>query len=297
MSLRAIETLTAPRALSTMEWQTPKDALARWDAGIRASESDDRTISFFDVIGSDGWGGGIRPDRISAQLRELGDGPVTVLINSPGGSFFDGVAIYNMLARHKGAVTVEVVGIAASAASVIAMAGDEVIMSPASFLMIHNAWCICVGNRHALQASIKDLEQFDGVMRDLYAGVSGQSAQRIETWMDDETFFGPEAAIEAGLADSKRDEPLDLAEPESAQASARIKALRQAEAALAAQGKSRSERRALLKNLSEPEAAQTQDPLPEAGSKHSQEVITTPGADEDFDFAVAVATLQHSVKG
>ena len=103
-------------------------ALQRWSPEVRAAaEADSQaTISVLDPIGADFWGDGVTAKRISAALRYVGDVPVTVNINSPGGDYFEGLAIYNLLREHKGAVTVNILGIAASAASVIAMAGDEV---------------------------------------------------------------------------------------------------------------------------------------------------------------------------
>src|SRR5690606_18124282 len=84
------------------------------------------TITILDVIGYDWWTGeGVTAKRVSAALRAIGEKPVTVLINSPGGDFFEGVTIYNMLRAHPSKVTVQILGIAASAASVIAMAADE----------------------------------------------------------------------------------------------------------------------------------------------------------------------------
>ena len=116
-------------------------------AEVRAAGNDANSISIYDSIGENWEGTGVTAKRISAALRAIGDKDVVVNINSPGGDFFEGVAIYNLLREHQGRVTVQVMGLAASAASVIAMAGDEILMGDGSFLMIHNAgpWPSAIG--------------------------------------------------------------------------------------------------------------------------------------------------------
>ena len=99
-----------------------------------------------------------------------------------------------MLARtafafNPAAVTVQVMGIAASAASVIAMAGDEILIPESGFLMIHDAWALAIGNRHDMRAAADLLEPFDGAMASVYAARSGQDKETVAQWMDDETWF------------------------------------------------------------------------------------------------------------
>src|SRR5690606_22249784 len=121
MSIRKlpkIEALVPPKCL---QWEEPDGALARWSPEIRAA--DDSGISILGHIGESFDGSGVTARRIAAALRSSGEKDVTVAINSPGGDFFEGVAIYNLLREHKAKVTVKVMGLAASAASVIAMAG------------------------------------------------------------------------------------------------------------------------------------------------------------------------------
>ena len=113
-------------------------ALDRWNPGIQAAASDDNTISIFDVIGQDYWTGeGVTAKRIAGALRAIGDGDVVVNINSPGGDMFEGLAIYNLLREHPGDVTVKILGVAASAASIIAMAGSEVQIARAMLHFLH----------------------------------------------------------------------------------------------------------------------------------------------------------------
>ena len=144
----------------------PENILARYNPEIHAaadSDADDKaTINMYDVIGYDYWtGGGVTEKMVSAVLRKNKGKAITVNINSPGGDFFTGVAIYHMLKEHDGDVTVKVVGMAASAASVIAMAGDTVKIGKAAFLMIHNAWHLCIGNRNDMRDSADTLQEFD----------------------------------------------------------------------------------------------------------------------------------------
>lgn len=163
-------------------------------------EKGDNTITMFGVIGEDFWDEGITVKGISRQLRAIG-GPVTVQINSPGGDVFEGFAIYNALREHPYPVTIDVIGMAASAASVIAMAGDEVRIGAAAFLMIHNCWVMGIGNRHDLRELADFLEPFDRALRDVYVARTGQKKEDVEGWLDAETYMSGAQAIERGFAD------------------------------------------------------------------------------------------------
>src|SRR5699024_8434789 len=98
-----------------LTFKTPENALAKWNSSLRAVSSDDATITIYDEIGEDIFGEGVTAKRIGGALRNIGDNPATVLINSPGGNVFEGLAIYNLLKNHSQPVTVKVVGLAASA--------------------------------------------------------------------------------------------------------------------------------------------------------------------------------------
>lgn len=248
MTLRTLPQISAPQALAGREWEVREDALARFDAGVRAAEADDAaTISIYDQIGATWDGEGVTAKRIAAALRKIGSGDVTVSINSPGGDYFEGLAIYNLLRDHPARVTTRVVGLAASAASVIALAADRVEVAAAGFLMVHNAWGLVIGNRHDLTEAAALLGQFDGAMAELYAARAGVELEEAAGWMDAETFFSGAEAVEAGLADGLL--PADaIAHDDEAQASGRA-ALRRVEQALAKDGASRRERRALLSEL------------------------------------------------
>ena len=179
-------------------------ALDRWNADVRAAAKDDaeNTISVLDPIGADWFGEGVTAKRVAAALRSIGNKDVVVTINSPGGDYFEGLAIYNLLREHPAKVTARIVGIAASAASVIAMAADEVQIARAGFLMIHNTWVVAAGDRHAMRDVADWLEPFDLAAVDIYAARSGIEAKEIGRMLDRETWIGGADAVDKGFADS-----------------------------------------------------------------------------------------------
>lgn len=183
----------------------PPKAIDKWQPELRARAEADTSgpfvIDVMDVIGDDWYGYGMTARKVGALLRNAGDREVVVNINSPGGDVFEGLAIYNLLRGHKGDVTVRVVGLAASAASVIAMGGDRVEIARAGFLMIHNTWVYAIGDRHDLTTVAGQLGAFDEVMADLYAQRSSIDAAEIGQMMDRETWISGRAAIDQGFAD------------------------------------------------------------------------------------------------
>ncbi|TXH50708.1 MAG: Clp protease ClpP [Desulfurellales bacterium] len=203
MSIRTLPGAPTGRPSADVRAHFSPLALQRWDSGVRAASDDaDRSISVYDVIGYDYWTGeGVTAKRIAGALRSLGKGPVTVNINSPGGDLFEGLAIYNLLREHDGEVTVRILGLAASAASVVAMAGDTVQIGRAAFLMVHNAWVMAIGNRHDLRDVAEQMEPFDAAMADIYAARTGGDAESMAKLMDAETWIGGSAAVEQGFAD------------------------------------------------------------------------------------------------
>lgn len=246
-----------PKALE--KWQP--ELQARAEAG--ADGEGPLVIDVMDVIGESWDGYGVTGRRIGALLRNAGDREVVVNINSPGGDVFEGLAVYNMLRGHKGDVTVRVVGLAASAASVIAMAGDRIEIARAGFLMIHNTWVFAVGDRHDFGTVAGQLGAFDEVMAELYAVRTGIDAAEIGQMMDRETWISGRAAIEQGFADTLL--PADaIAVNDQARAEApRVKNLARIDAAMARGGLPRSERRSLIKDItSTPSAAD--DDMPSA---------------------------------
>lgn len=220
-------------------------ALEKWNPAIKASvENTESTITIYGIIGEDWYGEGVTVKRVDAALRAIGDKPVTVYLNTPGGDMFEGLAIYNRLREHSQKVTTKVLGLAASAGSVVFLAGEERQVASSAFLMIHNCWTWLAGNRHALRKAADDMEEFDSAMADLYAEASGQPAEDMADLMDDETFIRGKRAVELGLATGllTADEVVER-EDETATQSNALKAM---DRALAKAGMPRSERRELF---------------------------------------------------
>lgn len=222
-------------------------ALSKWNPDVRAaSDEDGSTISILEQIGEDWYGEGVTAKRISAALRQIGKNDVVVTINSPGGDYFEGLAIYNLLRDHPAKVTVKIAGIAASAASVIAMAGDEVQIARAGFLMIHNTWVIAAGDKNGLRDVADWLEPFDETAVDIYAARSGLDPKEIGRMLDRETWIGGSDAVEQGFADSLLSvDEIDSKAKNSLEGKP-VVAAHKIDSLLARAGVSRSERRELL---------------------------------------------------
>lgn len=153
-------------------------------------------LDIYSEIG--GWG--VWPSEFKSALNSI-DGGIDLHIHSPGGVAADGVAIYNMLRQHDGDVNVVVDGLAASAASVIAMAGNSVKMSRGSQLMIHDAWGLSMGNADDMAHSLEMLDKTSESMADIYAAKAGGTAADWRAAMKAETWYRDTEAVDAGLAD------------------------------------------------------------------------------------------------
>ena len=156
------------------------------------------------------WGDEVTPKTFRDEL-EAEDGDVTVYINSPGGNVFAAAEIYTMLIEHKGRVTVKVDAIAASAASVIAMAGDTVLMSPVAMLMLHDPMTVAMGNAKDMEKAIATLNEVKESIINAYHAKSGLNRKKISQIMEDETWLNAKRAVELGFADGiiERGEPKD----------------------------------------------------------------------------------------
>ncbi|MGK6325759.1 head maturation protease, ClpP-related [Erwinia sp. DT-104] len=271
MTLKSLPEAPAGRPSALSKRDLPSAAMERWNGGIRAASAGDNTISVFDVIGADYWGDGVTASRIAGALRSMNGADVTVNINSPGGDMFEGLAIYNLLREYKGKVTVKVMGLAASAASIIAMAGDDVQIGRGAFLMIHNCWVYAMGNRHDLAQIAADMEPFDKAMGDIYAARTGLSIEDVAAMMDGETYIGGSDAVDKGFADRLLSAD-EIADDDDSPAAA----LRKLDALLAKTDTPRSERRKLLKALSgsKPGAAADPEGMPGATDEINPENIT-----------------------
>jgi ATP-dependent Clp protease, protease subunit len=173
---------------------------------IRARASGAEVL-IYDEIGAYG----ITAKGFLAELGALAEGtPIDLRLNSPGGSVFDAVAIFNALARHAGTVTVWIDGIAASAASYIAMAGDEIIMPENAFLMIHDPSGIVMGTAADMREMAATMDKIAGTMIRGYAAKSGKPEEEIAALMAAETWFDAQDALHLGLA-TRMAEPVRIA--------------------------------------------------------------------------------------
>ena len=161
------------------------------------------TLYIYDAIGADPWtGGGVTPQGIADALKEMaGVKTLNVYINSPGGSVFAGEAVYNQIKRFPAQKNVIVDGLAASAASFIAMAGDKITMGKGSQMMIHRAMGGAFGFENDLRAVADVLSLLSGTIADIYAGKTKKTREEMLALMDAETWMDPEAAVASGFAD------------------------------------------------------------------------------------------------
>jgi ATP-dependent protease ClpP protease subunit len=175
-------------------------------AGSRRAE-----VRIYDDIG---WMG-TSAKTFAQELDALQVDEIDLRLNSPGGDAWDGIAIYNALRRHKARINVTVDGIAASAASIIAMAGDSVSMSRGSQLMIHDAWGLVIGNADDLADAMTSLDKLSAGMADIYAARAGGDVATWREAMRAESWYTAQEAVDAGLADALVD---DTASDDGAQA-------------------------------------------------------------------------------
>lgn len=247
------------------EAESPSTALDEWSERIYAADPSDTTINIYDQIGEDYWGDGFGTKKLSGILRNIGARDITVNINSPGGNVFDGLAMYDMLREHPAKVTVRVRGIAASAASVIAMAGDEIQMATGSMMMIHKAWGGVIGNEEDFAEAVTIFKSIDASMAAIYAARTGMDESKIAEMLagpnrkSDGTWMTAAEAIELKFADAEVTVEDSAEVAPSSEDRSRILAKRKIEAALAAKGLSRRDRSAMLDTLTPRDASQSNE--------------------------------------
>ena len=161
----------------------------------------ERILSLNGVIAEESWFDDEVTPKLFRDELENGEGNITVWINSPGGDCIAAAQIYNMLLDYKGSVTVKIDGIAASAASVIAMAGTKVIMSPVSMLMIHNPMTMASGDTSEMEKAIAMLGEIKESIINAYERKTGMSRAKLSHLMDAETWMDAGKAVELGFAD------------------------------------------------------------------------------------------------
>jgi ATP-dependent Clp protease protease subunit len=231
-----------------VRFEVPAVCLERYNPFIRAAKGEDsHTINIYSTIGEYGDGSGMTAKIVSSILRKAEGKKVVVNINSAGGDFFEGLAINTLLTEYEGEVDVNVLGMAASAASIIAMAGDNIAIAKSGFIMIHNAWTIAIGNRNDMKKVAEMLTKFDGSMQELYAKKTGLEQSKIAKMMNDETWITAKESLEMGFATlTMGEDEIVIEEDNDKPYNA---ALRKLDVTLAKAGMPRSERRALLQEL------------------------------------------------
>lgn len=169
----------------------------------RAAANEPANIQIFDQIGEDWFSNsGVTAKSFAETLQAVGPGPLNVEINSPGGNVWDGLAIYNMLRGRQAPVTTKVVGVAASIASIIALAGDTVEIADAALMMIHDPSGLAAGTSEDMRKMADALDQHAAILAGVYEKKTGKTASAIRAAMKAETWFTSAEAIDFGLADS-----------------------------------------------------------------------------------------------
>lgn len=189
----------------------------RWNIEQDADTTRSASLHLYGVVG--GWWGDIDATTLVPAIRDLDVDDLAVYINSPGGDVYDGIAIRNALRGHNARVTVTIDGLAASAASFIALAGDDVVISDGAEIMIHDAWTIALGNADDLRTVADDLDRISDNIASMYAKKAGGTTATWRARMKDETWYSAEEAVAAGLADrlDTSDDEADDAEPIAAE--------------------------------------------------------------------------------
>jgi ATP-dependent protease ClpP protease subunit len=256
------------------------------------AEPDRATLT---LMGAVGWE--ITPDGVAKALKEAGNKPLTISLHSGGGDALAGIAIHNMIARHKGAKTVVVEGFAASAASLIAMAGDRIVMPSNAFLMIHEAWGGAMGDAEQMRGTAALLDSISAAYRSTYAKRSGLEEDEVAELMRAETWFTAAEAVAKGLA-TEEAEPAEIVASVNADA---LKAFRNVPAALATLASASTP----PAPPAPPEEVRMSEPVPQAGGQppavppkatlaEIKAVATRGGLDSDWVIAQfeAGATVQ-----
>jgi ATP-dependent Clp endopeptidase proteolytic subunit ClpP len=175
------------------------------------NKADKAEIWIYEQIGEDFWtGGGVTAKNFQKELAGIKASQIDLHINSPGGEVFDGITIYNLIKQHPANVTAYIDGLAASIASVIALAGDTVIMAENALFMIHNPWGFAMGDATEMRKTADLLDKIGGSLVTAYASKSGKPDDEISAIMNAETWMTAQEAKDAGFID-EISEQMDLA--------------------------------------------------------------------------------------
>lgn len=167
----------------------------------RVNKTSDQNAEVFLYGDIGGWLDGVGADEFAREVAGLNVDTINVRLNSGGGSVFDGLAIYNALNRHPAKIIMNIDGIAASIASVIAMAGDQINITEGSHVMIHKPWSMAMGDAESMRKEAEVLDSFESGIVDIYAARTGKDRKQLENWIGAETWFKGQAAVDAGFAD------------------------------------------------------------------------------------------------
>lgn len=178
-----------------------------WEFKAKKDTKEGELLLYGTISNRTWWGDETTPKQFKKDLDDLGDIDVlNIYINSPGGDVFAGQTIYSMLKRHKATKNVHIDGLAASAASLVAMAGDNVIMPKNAMMMIHKAWIIAVGNADDMRKMADDLDKIDESIVSAYEMKTELPRDEILQIMENETWLTAEEAVEKGFADKVEEE-------------------------------------------------------------------------------------------
>lgn len=183
--------------------QQYNEQLSRIPHNFAVTHDDEKGVSELTIYGDIGeswWWDSTSATDVDAALKEAKDNDLIVRLNSPGGSAFDGIAIYNRLKSHKGKVVIHVDGWACSAASIIAMAADELIMGAGAMMMIHEASTIVWGSKSLMRKEAEMLEKLEDGIIDIYMTKAKVDREDIRNKVDAETWFSANEAVEIGFA-------------------------------------------------------------------------------------------------
>jgi len=178
---------------------------------LKAADRDVGEIYVYDQIGVDSWGEGVGAKDFASAVKTLGDvSAINLYINSAGGSVFEAVAMQSTLERHPAQKLVFIDGLAASAASILAMVGDEITIAANGMMMIHNPWAFGQGEADDFRKLAENLDKIRSSAAQAYAKRSGQNVAQIEKWMDAETWMSGQDAVDNGFAD-RLSAPVEIA--------------------------------------------------------------------------------------
>lgn len=169
------------------------------------AQGTEASVYVYDVIGD--WYEGTMAKEFVKELTALDADVIHLHINSPGGDVFEARAIATAIRAHPAKVVAHIDGLAASAASFIALAADEVEIAPGAFVMIHNGWTLAIGDKSVMTETANLLAKFDENLSQEYANETGQDLEQIKAWQDAETWFTAEEAIANGFADRLMETP------------------------------------------------------------------------------------------